>query len=87
MFNTPANLLIVGCAALFQATGAAHADAAGDAMKALEKLLDDGVVMKCGDIKMFKLPDGKVSMNKEGPVKITADSNYVYLDGKLIHPH
>jgi hypothetical protein len=48
-----------------------------------DALLDDGRVLKCGDIKIFKLPDGKVGSNRQGvPLKIMADDKNIYLDGK-----
>jgi hypothetical protein len=76
-------VLLTGTAALFLATGAATAEDYSHIAKLLENLLDDGRTLKCGDIKLFKLPDGKVGSNREGvPLKITADSKYIYLDGK-----
>jgi hypothetical protein len=72
--------LLAGIAALLLAIRGATAE---DVAKLFEALLDDGRVLKCGDIKLFKLPDGKVGSNREGvPLKITADSKYIYLDGK-----
>jgi hypothetical protein len=63
--------------------GAAAEVGTNELSRQFDALLDEGRVLKCGDIKIFKLPDGKVGSNRQGEsLNITADDNNIYLDGK-----
>jgi hypothetical protein len=67
--------LLVGIAALFLATGTAHADSASDITQKLTQLLRPGMVLQCGDLSI-SVRNGKLAVTgPEGAFKITADDS------------
>jgi len=75
--------VMFGIAALFLVTGTAHADPYSDLTQKLRRLLDHpGLVMQCGDIRIF-VRNGKLdATGLEGSAKLTADGNTVYVNDK-----